>query len=209
MMSLKGVVMNYLGKYGKPHEVPFIIKRYCFSKNGEKLLLPVGPFGFRIKNPTLLNVEKNEFYIVFERAIREMEANIGANSNYGSASLNGDEFTFQILDPIALILEKMNITLKEALLINDSVSFRKECNIRQLLTDYYDSDTDVEIYSKDNELFIKEKAKNILLLNSLCNCGIAEYFDDCYSNHSVAITPTGMVKTAVYNEIDIKRQLMN
>ena len=200
--------MNYSGRYGKHYEIPNDIKKYCFSENGDKLLSTEGLLFFKIKNPILLNEAEDLFCVKFEKAIHEMEANIGTICSYRKLYLNGDEFSFQILDPIALLLEKMNIPLKEAAIINDSHCFRSKRNVGQLLQNYYDLDTAVEIYSKDDELFLKDQAKNILLLNSLCNCEIADYFDDCYSDHSISITPKGLIKTEVYDEIDKKRQFM-
>ena len=201
--------MNYVGKYGNHYEIPSNLKRYSFTSTGVKLLAPYGVFGFVIKNPIFIGMDEYYLSINIENDIHEIEKNIGTQCPYKKIRFSNDEFVFEIVDPIAPILEKMEISKKEASLLSDPQYYHGVRNVGQLISDFYDPDTEVEILSKNRELFIKEKARNILLITKICNCGVEDYYDDCYSNHSVAITPNGMNRMAIYDEIDEKRKYMN
>ena len=197
--------MNYIGKHGKHFEIPTAIKRYCFSSSGEKLLVPYGPYIYMIKNPSFIGMDDYYLSTIIECAIREIDDNIGAKCPYSKIRFANDEFVFQIFDPIYLLLDRMSISRKEASKMNEPYYCHRVRFVGQLLNDYYDSDTLVEIYSRDRELIIKDKARNILLLNKLCSCDVADYYDNCNADHVVSIMPSGMRKDSVYNEIAEQR----
>ncbi|WP_143064120.1 hypothetical protein [Butyrivibrio fibrisolvens] len=99
------------------------------------------------------------------------------------------------------MFERMNIPRKEAIKIHGSHYERKEYKVGQLLEEYYDLDTIVEVYNKEGELLIKENALNILVLNYLSDCEILDYYDNCYADQSISITPKGVIIPVLYDEI--------
>ncbi|MBE5837977.1 hypothetical protein [Butyrivibrio sp.] len=193
--------MNYTGKYGKHFEIPTSMKKYFFSSSGEKLLAPNGPYIYRIKNPSFIGMEEHYLSSIIETAIREIDDNLGAKCPYSKMRFTNDEFVFQVFDPIYLILDRMKISKVEASKVQDSYYCHSIRCVGQMLNDYYDPDTLVEILSRDKELIIRDNARNILLMNRLCSYGVADYYDNCNADHGVSIIPSGMNRNSVYKEM--------
>ncbi|SES43645.1 hypothetical protein SAMN04487884_1562 [Butyrivibrio fibrisolvens] len=72
--------MNYKGKHGKNYEIPTIIKRCCFSDTGHKLLMQEGLFNYKIQDPLSVIDDKFLFCMEFDRAIHEIEDNLGISA---------------------------------------------------------------------------------------------------------------------------------